>query len=144
MDAGTHTFLITVGITIAPYVGIFIVGIASYFGLDFFAKKPERTGRAIAALQMLKIILVQRLGDRGNAVFDTVLEGLKSVQDGKYTDEEKIELIKNFLRAAVGTKIELNDHELADAQAATALSLKSVPSDAKATKAAIRSLSIDK
>jgi hypothetical protein len=61
------------------YVICFILGSVVFF---FLAKSRSESSAALQTLEVVKLVLRSKLGDKADGILDTWIEGLKKIQDG--------------------------------------------------------------
>ena len=97
---------------IGSAVALVLMGVAVIIGLKYLSKNAKDARFLTVILRVAKSLLAQRLGERGTAVFDALLSGLDSIQDGDFSQEEMTEELTQFVKVAVMGKFTLTDADL--------------------------------
>lgn len=104
--AGSAGQLALGGITLA------VLGVGYVFGLKFLSKNARDARFLTVILRMAKSLLSERLGERGNAVFDALLSGLAAIQSGEFSQDTIAEQLTQFIKSAVIGKFDMTESDL--------------------------------
>ena len=95
---------------IIVYVICFILGSVVFF---FLAKSKSEGSAALQTLEVIKLVLRSKLGNKADGVLDIWIEGLKKIQDGEFSQDDAVDQFVRFIRLGCVQKgIELSEADL--------------------------------
>ena len=109
MDFINH-FLKNTQNEIILYVICFIIGSVVFF---FLAKSKSEGAAALQTLEVIKLVLHSKLGDKADGILDIWIEGLKKIQDGEFSQDDAVDQFVRFIRLGCAQKgIELSEEDV--------------------------------
>ena len=109
--------------SILPIVLICIVTIVGLFLLSRGYKSETQV--ALDSLFIIKNLLATQLGEKGSLLVDIWIRGLQNIQDGEYSESDKIDTFVRFIKlAAVNEGINLSEEDLQRIQSLVITSLE--------------------
>ncbi len=95
---------------IIVYVICFILGSVVFF---FLAKSKTESSAALQTLEVIKLVLRSKLGEKADGILDIWIEGLKMIQDGEFSNEDKVDQFVRYIRLGATSKgVELTDEDV--------------------------------
>jgi hypothetical protein len=92
------------------YVVCFILGSVVFF---FLAKSKSESSAALQTLEVVKLVLRSKLGDKADGILDIWIEGLKKIQDGEFSQDDAVDQFVRFIRLGASSKgVELTDEDI--------------------------------
>jgi hypothetical protein len=92
------------------YVICFILGSVVFF---FLAKSKSEGSAALQTLEVIKLVLHSKLGDKADGILDIWIEGLKKIQDGEFSEDDAVDQFVRFIRLGCVQKgIQLSDEDV--------------------------------
>ena len=92
------------------YVIAFIFGSAILF---FLARSGGDVKTSLNALELVKVMLHNSLGAKADGILDIWIEGLKMIQDGEFSNEDKVDQFVRYIRLGATSKgVELTDEDV--------------------------------
>lgn len=105
LDFLTHT-----GNTLIVYAILFVVGSSVLY---YLASLKSESAVVLNTLQVIKIMLRSKLGDKADTILDIWIEGLKKIQDGEFSEADGIDQFIRFVRLGASSKgLNLTDEEV--------------------------------
>ncbi len=87
----------------------FVFGSAFLF---FYARTRGRVAETITSLELVKVFLSNALGDKGEAILDIWIEGLKKIEDGEFSSEDAVDQFVRFIKLGAAQKgVELSEQD---------------------------------
>ena len=87
----------------------FVFGSAFLF---FYARTRGRVSETITSLELVKVFLSNALGDKGEAILDIWIEGLKKIEDGEFSSEDAVNQFVRFIKLGAAQKgVELSEQD---------------------------------
>ena len=87
----------------------FVFGSAFLF---FYARTRGRVAETITSLELVKVFLSNALGDKGKAILDIWIEGLKKIEDGEFSSEDAVDQFVRFIKLGAAQKgVELSEQD---------------------------------
>ena len=83
------------------YVICFILGSVVFF---FLAKSKTEGAAALQTLEVIKLVLRSKLGDKADGILDIWIEGLKKIQDGEFSEDDAVDQFVRFIRLGCAQK----------------------------------------
>ena len=109
MDFVNH-FLKSTQNEIILYVICFILGSVVFF---FLAKSKSEGAAALQTLEVIKLVLRSKLGDKADGILDIWIEGLKKIQDGEFSEDDAVDQFVRFIRLGCAQKgIQLSEEDV--------------------------------
>jgi len=94
-------------------VGLLLVCIVGMFALYHLAKSGTETKGALNTLQMIKIVLHSKLGEKADKILDIWIKGLELIQDGEFSSDDAVDQFVRYIRLGAAEKgIELSDEDV--------------------------------
>lgn len=91
-------------------VVLFVLSNVVFYNLAKFATKRER---ALFFMNLIKKVLVSKLGDKGAAIVDIWIAGLEKIQDGDFSKEDGIDQFLRYMKlAASRIGVDLDEKDL--------------------------------
>ncbi len=104
------SLLTSAGNDLLLYGILFVVAV---FVFTFLVKNQTDTKNALNTLQIIKIVLSSKLGDKADGILDIWIEGLKMIQDGEFSNEDKVDQFVRYIRLGATSKgVELTDEDV--------------------------------
>jgi len=92
------------------YVICFILGSVVFF---FLAKSKSESSAALQTLEVVKLVLRSKLGEKADGILDIWIEGLKKIQDGEFSQDDAVDQFVRYIRLGCAQKgIELGDEDI--------------------------------
>jgi hypothetical protein len=92
------------------YVICFILGSVVFF---FLAKSKSEGAAALQTLEVIKLVLRSKLGDKADGILDIWIEGLKKIQDGEFSQDDAVDQFVRFIRLGCAQKgIQLSEEDV--------------------------------
>jgi len=92
------------------YVICFILGSVVFF---FLAKSKTEGAAALQTLEVIKLVLRSKLGDKADGILDIWIEGLKKIQDGEFSEDDAVDQFVRFIRLGCAQKgIQLSEEDV--------------------------------
>ena len=92
------------------YVICFILGSVVFF---FLAKSKSESSAALQTLQVVKLVLRSKLGEKADGILDIWIEGLKKIQDGEFSQDDAVDQFVRYIRLGCVQKgIELGEEDI--------------------------------
>jgi len=92
------------------YVICFILGSVVFF---FLAKSKSEGAAALQTLEVIKLVLRSKLGDKADGILDIWIDGLKKIQDGEFSQDDAVDQFVRFIRLGCAQKgIELSEEDV--------------------------------
>lgn len=113
MDLITKLTSITTGhlLELIPFVIMLIVTSFVLFLLSRSYKSESKI--ALDTLLVIKSVLSAKLGTKGTLLVDAWVSGLQKIQDGEFSDDDKVDQFVRFLRlAAANEGVTLSDEDV--------------------------------
>jgi len=105
-----NNFLKSTQNEIIVYVISFILGSVVFF---FLAKSKSEGAAALQTLEVVKLVLRNKLGDKADGILDIWIEGLKKIQDGEFSKDDAVDQFVRFIRLGCVQKgIELSEEDV--------------------------------
>jgi hypothetical protein len=87
----------------------FVFGSAFLF---FYSRTRGRVAETITSLELVKVFLSNALGDKGEAILDIWIEGLKKIEDGEFSSEDAVDQFVRFIKLGAAQKgVELSEQD---------------------------------
>ena len=87
----------------------FVFGSAFLF---FYARTRGGVAETITSLELVKVFLSNALGDKGEAILDIWIEGLKKIEDGEFSSEDAVDQFVRFIKLGAAQKgVELSEQD---------------------------------
>ena len=87
----------------------FVFGCAVLF---FYARSKAPISETISSLELVKVFLSNALGQKGEAILDIWIEGLKKIEDGEFSNEDAVEQFVRFIKLGAAQKgVELSEQD---------------------------------
>ena len=87
----------------------FVFGSALLF---FIARSKGPITETISSLELVKVFLSNALGEKGEAILDIWIEGLKKIEDGEFSNEDAVEQFVRFIKLGAAQKgVELSEQD---------------------------------
>lgn len=88
----------------------FIIGSVVLF---FLARSGADVKSSLNTLELVKVMLHSRLGDKANGILDIWIEGLKKIQDGEFSEDDAVDQFVRYIRLGCAQKgIELSEEDV--------------------------------
>jgi hypothetical protein len=92
------------------YIICFVLGSVVFF---FLAKSKSEGAAALQTLEVIKLVLRSKLGDKADGILDIWIEGLKKIQDGEFSEDDAVDQFVRFIRLGCAQKgIELGEEDV--------------------------------
>lgn len=92
------------------YVICLVLGCVVFF---FFAKVRTETSAALKTLEVVKLVLRDKLGDKAEGILDIWIEGLKKIQDGEFSQDDAVDQFVRYIRLACAQReIQLSEEDV--------------------------------
>ena len=92
------------------YVICLVLGCVVFF---FFAKVRTETSAALKTLEVVKLVLQDKLGDKAEGILDIWIEGLKKIQDGEFSQDDAVDQFVRYIRLACAQReIQLSEEDV--------------------------------
>ena len=83
-----NNFLKSTQNEIIVYVICFVLGSVVFF---FLAKSRSESSAALQTLEVVKLVLRSKLGNKADGILDVWIEGLKKIQDGEFSQDDAVD-----------------------------------------------------
>ena len=104
------SLLSSAGNDLLLYGILFVLAVCVF---TFLVKNQTDTKSALNTLQVIKIVLSSKLGDKADGILDIWIEGLKMIQDGEFSNEDKVDQFVRYIRlGALSKGLELTDEDV--------------------------------
>jgi len=105
-----NNFLKSTQNEIIVYVICFVFGSVVFF---FLAKSRSESSAALQTLEVVKLVLRSKLGNKADGILDVWIEGLKKIQDGEFSQDDAVDQFVRFIRLGCVQKgIELSEEDV--------------------------------
>ena len=95
---------------IIVYVIAFILGSVVLF---FLAKSGGDVKSSLNTLELIKVMLHSKLGEKAGGILDIWIEGLKKIQDGEFSEDDAVDQFVRYIRLGCAQKgIELSEEDV--------------------------------
>ena len=92
------------------YVLAFIFGSVILF---FLAKSGNDLKSTLSTLELIKVMLHSKLGDKADGIIDIWIEGLKKIQDGEFSEDDAVDQFVRFIRLGCAQRgIQLSEEDV--------------------------------
>lgn len=92
------------------YIICFILGSVVFF---FLAKSKTESSAALQTLEVVKLVLRSKLGEKADGILDIWIEGLKKIQDGEFSQDDAVDQFVRYIRLGCAQKgIELGEEDV--------------------------------
>ena len=92
------------------YVLAFILGLVVLF---FLAKSGFDVKSSLSTLELIKLMLHSKLGDRADGILDIWIEGLKKIQDGEFSEDDAVDQFVRYIRLGCAQRgIQLSEEDV--------------------------------
>jgi hypothetical protein len=92
------------------YVILFVVGSLILF---FLAKSGNDVKSSLNALELIKLMLHSKLGNKADGILDIWIEGLKKIQDGEFSEDDAVDQFVRYIRLGCAQRgIQLTDEDV--------------------------------
>ena len=92
------------------YAICFILGSVVFF---FLAKSKSESSAALQTLEVVKLVLRSKLGEKADGILDIWIEGLKKIQDGEFSQDDAVDQFVRYIRLGCAQKgIELGEEDI--------------------------------
>lgn len=92
------------------YVIAFVVGSIALF---FLAKSGSDVKSSLNTLELVKLMLQSKLGDKANGILDIWIDGLKKIQDGEFSEDDAVDQFVRFIRLGCAQRgIQLSEEDV--------------------------------
>ena len=92
------------------YVILFVVGSVVLF---FLAKSGSDVKSSLNALELIKLMLHSKLGDKADGILDIWIEGLKKIQDGEFSEDDAVDQFVRYIRLGCAQRgIQLTEEDV--------------------------------
>ena len=92
------------------YVIAFVVGSIVLF---FLAKSGSDVKSSLNTLELVKLMLQSKLGDKANGILDIWIDGLKKIQDGEFSEDDAVDQFVRFIRLGCAQRgIQLSEEDV--------------------------------
>lgn len=92
------------------YIIAFVVGSVILF---FLAKSGNDVKSSLNTLELVKIMLQSKLGDKANGILDIWIEGLKKIQDGEFSEDDAVDQFVRYIRLGCAQRgIQLTEEDV--------------------------------
>lgn len=87
----------------------FVFGSALLF---FIARSRGPITETISSLELVKVFLSNALGEKGEAILDIWIEGLRKVEDGEFSSEDAVDQFVRFIKLGAAQRgVELSEQD---------------------------------
>lgn len=87
----------------------FVFGSALLF---FIARSKGPITETISSLELVKVFLSNALGEKGEAILDIWIEGLRKVEDGEFSNEDAVDQFVRFIKLGAAQRgVELSEQD---------------------------------
>lgn len=87
----------------------FVFGSALLF---FIARSKSHITETISSLELVKVFLSNALGEKGEAILDIWIEGLRKVEDGEFSNEDAVDQFVRFIKLGAAQRgVELSEQD---------------------------------
>ena len=87
----------------------FVFGSAVLF---FYARTKAPISDTISSLELVKVFLSNALGQKGEAILDIWIEGLKKIEDGEFSSEDAVDQFVRFIKLGAAQKgVDLSEED---------------------------------
>jgi hypothetical protein len=92
------------------YVALFLIG---YVILFFLSKIKRESSIALQVMVVIRALLAAKLGSKASAIIDIWIEGLRMIQDGEFSQEDRIDQFVRFVKLGASSKgVELTEGDV--------------------------------
>ena len=92
------------------YVLAFILGLVVLF---FLAKSGVDVKSSLNTLELIKLMLHNKLGDKADGILDIWIEGLKKIQDGEFSEDDAVDQFVRYIRLGCAQRgIQLSEEDV--------------------------------
>ncbi len=87
----------------------FVFGSALLF---FIARSKSHITETISSLELVKVFLSNALGEKGEAILDIWIEGLRKVEDCEFSNEDAVDQFVRFIKLGAAQRgVELSEQD---------------------------------
>lgn len=91
----------------------FLLYLISLIALHFISKNKQKRELLLNTLTVVKLVLQSKLGDKGSSILDIWLEGLKKVEDGEFSNDDKVDQFLRYIKLISAQKgIDLSEADI--------------------------------
>ena len=95
---------------LSSYVFLYLISLVA---LHFISKNKQKRELLINTLTVVKLVLQSKLGDKSSSVLDIWLEGLKKVEDGEFSNDDKVDQFLRYIKLISSQKgIDLSEADV--------------------------------
>ena len=92
------------------YLSFYLVSLVVF---HYISKNKSQRNIFLNSLQIVQVVLNQKLNDKSNTLLSIWLDGLKKVQDGEFSNDDKIDQFLRYIKLMAQSKgINLTDSDL--------------------------------
>lgn len=83
------------------YVSFYLVSLVVF---HFLSKNKQKRDLVLNSLNIIRIVLSEKLGDKANSVLAIWIDGLRKVQDGEFSHDDKVDQFLRYIKLAASQK----------------------------------------
>lgn len=140
-----HTLIFAAEIAATHYLVVTLLGALSLTVMKLFASNKKDVEYAALAVQFVKSTLGDKLGPKADVVLSVWSDGLKAIQNGKFTNAEIVDEFVKFIKAEVFAQhsLELTGNELHAVRTAASTTIRLMSVKASPTNQAVKSAMVE-
>lgn len=95
---------------LSSYLLLYLI---SFIALHLISKNKQKKELLLNTLTVVKLVLQSKLGEKGNSILDIWLDGLKKVEDGEFSNDDKVDQFLRYIKLISSQKgIDLTDADI--------------------------------
>lgn len=92
------------------YFALFLIGSVVMY---FLSKLKKESAVALQVMIVIRALLSAKLGSKASLLIDIWIDGLKKIQDGEFSEDDRVDQFVRFVRLGASSKgVELSDSDV--------------------------------
>ncbi len=92
------------------YFALFLIGSVVMY---FLSKLKKESAVALQVMIVIRALLSAKLGSKASLLIDIWIDGLRKIQDGEFSEDDRVDQFVRFVRLGASTKgVELSDADV--------------------------------
>jgi len=92
------------------YFALFLIGSVVMY---FLSKLKKESAIALQVMIVIRALLSAKLGSKASLLIDIWIDGLRKIQDGEFSEDDRVDQFVRFVRLGASSKgIELSDSDV--------------------------------
>ncbi len=92
------------------YFALFLIGSVVMY---FLSKLKKESAVALQVMIVIRALLSAKLGSKASLLIDIWIDGLRKIQDGEFSEDDRVDQFVRFVRLGASSKgVELSDSDV--------------------------------